>query len=154
MRSGPVAWATPARPGSSAIAKSAKARRLRKGKRLKVKGKSGGGGGKRPCPLGVGMFTAPNNSAIMGSVPKGRQGVAGALLAAARTVGFASGVAVAGLIYMTCLGSPQEKGSPEKIAHAVRAGMRVTAGIAVEAAVSSAVRGKTKKTEPLDSAFS
>ena len=104
--------------------------------------------------VGVGLFTAPNNSAIMGSVPKGRQGVAGALLAAARTVGFASGVAVAGLIYMTCLDSSQEKGAPEKIAHAVRMGLRVTAGIAVAAAVSSAVRGQTKKTEPLDSAFS
>ena len=91
--------------------------------------------------VGTGLFTAPNNSAIMGSVPRDRQGVAGAILAAARTVGFASGVAVAGLIYMTCLGSPQED-SPEMIARAVRVGMRLTAVIALAGAVSSAVRGR------------
>ncbi len=89
---------------------------------------------------GTGLFTAPNNSAIMGAVPKERQGVAGAILAAARTVGFASGVALAGLIYMACLGS-QTGGSPEAVARAVRVGLRVTAVFALAGAVSSAVRG-------------
>ena len=92
--------------------------------------------------VGAGLFTAPNNSAIMGSVPKGRQGVAGALLSAARTVGFASGVALAGLIYVTCLGSLRDEPPSERIAHAVRVGMRVTAAIACAGAVCSAVRGR------------
>ena len=91
--------------------------------------------------LGTGLFTAPNNSAIMGSVPRDRQGVAGAILAASRTVGFASGVALAGLIYMTCLGSSGDAGMPEAVAHAVRVGLRVTAVFALAGAVSSAVRG-------------
>ena len=98
--------------------------------------------------VGAGLFTAPNNSAIMGSVPKNRQGEAGAILAAARTVGFASGVALAGLIYVACLGSPREEGVSERTARAVRSGLRLTAAIAVAGAVSSAVRGQTKKTEP------
>ncbi|MHB0913952.1 MAG: MFS transporter [Armatimonadota bacterium] len=49
--------------------------------------------------LGVGLFTSPNNSAIMGAAPPERRGVAGAVLAAARNMGFAIGVAIAGLVY-------------------------------------------------------
>jgi EmrB/QacA subfamily drug resistance transporter len=92
---------------------------------------------------GSGLFTAPNNSAIMGSVPKDRQGIAGAILAAARTVGFASGVALAG-IYLICLGASHEAGHPAAIAHAVRVGMRVTSAIALSAAACSALRGRRR----------
>lgn len=42
--------------------------------------------------LGVGLFTTPNNSAIMGAAPRDRQGVASGLLAAARNVGMVCGV--------------------------------------------------------------
>ena len=98
--------------------------------------------------LGVGLFTAPNNSAIMGSAPNERQGVAGAILAAARTVGFASGVTLAGLIYTVCFGAAMGGGSAEGVAHAVRRGMCVTSAIAVAGAISSALRGQTKRTEP------
>jgi EmrB/QacA subfamily drug resistance transporter len=49
---------------------------------------------------GMGLFTSPNNSELMGSAPPERQGVAGALLAAARNLGFGVGVAAAGTIYM------------------------------------------------------
>jgi EmrB/QacA subfamily drug resistance transporter len=91
--------------------------------------------------VGVGMFTAPNNSAIMGSVPKNRQGVTGALLAAARTVGFATGVAMAGLIYTAALNGPHETATPENIARAVRTGMRAIAFFALAAAACSLLRG-------------
>ena len=92
--------------------------------------------------VGAGLFTSPNNSAIMGSVPKNRQGVAGALLGTARTVGFASGVAMAGLIYMARLGAPGGTETPAEIAAAVRMGLRVAAGLALVAAVCSALRGR------------
>ncbi|MEN6337203.1 MAG: DHA2 family efflux MFS transporter permease subunit [Phycisphaerales bacterium] len=90
---------------------------------------------------GVGLFTAPNNSAIMGSVPLERRGVAGAILAAARTVGFASGVAMAGMIYQICLDGGRT-GSAEGIAHAVRAGMHATVLAALSGAACSALRGR------------
>jgi EmrB/QacA subfamily drug resistance transporter len=90
---------------------------------------------------GSGLFTAPNNSAIMGSVPKDRQGVAGAILAAARTVGFAAGVALAG-IFLTCFGTAHEAGHPDQIAHAVGVGMRVTAVITLCGAACSLLRGR------------
>ena len=91
--------------------------------------------------VGVGMFTAPNNSAIMGSVPRNRQGVAGALLAAARTMGFASGVALAALVYTTCLGPQAAAAEPEAIARAVRTGLRLTAFAAFGGAFFSLLRG-------------
>ncbi len=95
------------------------------------------------CGAGSGLFTAPNNSAIMGSVPRDRQGVAGAILAAARTVGFASGVALAG-IYLVALGAAHEVGRPDQIAHAVGAGLRLTAGIALAGAACSLLRGRRR----------
>ena len=94
--------------------------------------------------VGAGLFTAPNNSAIMGSVPKNRQGVTGALLAAARTVGFATGVAIAGLIYTTALGARPELAAPEDIARAVRLGMRILALFALAGAACSLLRGNRR----------
>ncbi len=91
--------------------------------------------------FGVGLFTAPNNSAILGSVPSRHQGVAGALLAAARTVGFATGVAIAGLVYATALGGAPETARPAEIAQAVRLGMRIIALFALAGAVCSVLRG-------------
>ena len=52
-----------------------------------------------PIGLGMGVFQTPNNSAIMGSVPKGRSGVAGGLLALTRTLGNTTGIAVLGTIW-------------------------------------------------------
>lgn len=90
--------------------------------------------------LGAGLFTAPNNSAIMGAAPTARHGVAGAMLAAARTTGFASGIALAGLIYMSRAGHSATP-EPAAVVAAVRNGLWVTAGAALLAAVGSLLRG-------------
>ena len=57
----------------------------------------------RLAPIGVGMgvFQSPNNSAIMGAVPKRALGVASSLLAETRTLGNVVGVAVLGAIWAT-----------------------------------------------------
>jgi EmrB/QacA subfamily drug resistance transporter len=91
--------------------------------------------------LGAGLFTAPNNSAIMGAVPPNRQGVAGAILAAARTMGFAAGVALAALVYTTALGPGAASPAPDAIAGAVRMGMRITVLAALAGAACSLLRG-------------
>jgi EmrB/QacA subfamily drug resistance transporter len=49
--------------------------------------------------IGTAVFTQPNNSAIMGSAPSHRRGVAAATLATARTTGQLLGVATAGAVY-------------------------------------------------------
>ena len=46
--------------------------------------------------IGTGMFQSPNNSAIMGSVPPSRLGIASGVIAAMRSVGMVIGIAVAG----------------------------------------------------------
>lgn len=49
--------------------------------------------------LGVGLFQSPNNSAIMGSVPRHRLGIASGMLATMRNVGMVMGIAVAGAVF-------------------------------------------------------
>lgn len=55
----------------------------------------------RMIPLGIGMgiFQSPNNSAIMGSVPKERLGIASGLLSVSRTLGQTVGIAVVGAFW-------------------------------------------------------
>ena len=49
--------------------------------------------------LGIGIFISPNNSALMGSAPGYRQGIAAGLLATARNVGMVLGVGLSGAIF-------------------------------------------------------
>jgi MFS family permease len=53
--------------------------------------------------LGTGTFISPNNSAIMGSAPRHRQGIAAGILATARSTGMVLGVGLAGAIFTTIL---------------------------------------------------
>lgn len=55
----------------------------------------------RFIPIGVGMgtFQSPNNSAIMGSAPRERLGVASGLLSLTRTIGQTTGIAIMGAIW-------------------------------------------------------
>jgi len=54
-----------------------------------------------PVGIGLGVFNAPNNSAIMGSVPRMRLGIASGLLAVTRTLGQTVGIAVLGALWAT-----------------------------------------------------
>jgi len=47
---------------------------------------------------GTGMFQSPNNSAVMGSVPRTRLGIAGSVLATTRNVGMVLGIVTGGLL--------------------------------------------------------
>jgi MFS family permease len=49
--------------------------------------------------LGMGLFQPPNNSAIMGALPRERLGSGGGMLATARTTGMAIGIALAGALF-------------------------------------------------------
>lgn len=48
--------------------------------------------------LGTGLFQAPNNSAVMGTVPVQRFGIAGAIISTVRNVGMVFGLAFAGAV--------------------------------------------------------
>jgi len=48
--------------------------------------------------LGTGLFQPPNNSAVMGSVPKYRLGIAGGVMSAIRNAGMVFGIAIGGAV--------------------------------------------------------
>ncbi len=52
-----------------------------------------------PLGFGAGLFQSPNNSAIMGSAPRERLGVASGLMAISRTLGQMTGIAVIGAVF-------------------------------------------------------
>lgn len=52
-----------------------------------------------PLGLGMGTFQTPNNSAIMGAVPRERLGVASGLLSTTRTFGATAGIAALGTLW-------------------------------------------------------
>ncbi len=51
--------------------------------------------------VGMGMFITPNNSAVIGSAPQGKLGVAGGVLNMMRSLGLVFGVNISGLIFTT-----------------------------------------------------
>ncbi len=89
--------------------------------------------------LGVGLFTSPNNSALMGAVPAQRRGVTSGVLSTARTLGMLLGIGLAGAVYATALaGTGSEDGAA--VVWAANVGLLVASGLALVGAVTSAVR--------------
>lgn len=93
--------------------------------------------------IGGGLFTSPNNSAIMGSAPREKQGVAGAILAAARNIGFAVGMAAGGAIYAARLMALESISTkPNAVAGAMHDATTAVAFVAVIGVIISATQGK------------
>ena len=55
------------------------------------------------CGLGIGIFISPNTSALMGSAPRARQGIAAGIMATSRNVGMVLGVGLAGAVFNTVI---------------------------------------------------
>jgi EmrB/QacA subfamily drug resistance transporter len=89
--------------------------------------------------LGVGVFIAPNTSALMGSAPKNRQGVAAGTLATARNVGMVLGVGMAAAVF-TSVRALHPDGSIALFA-GFTAAMYLAVGAACLGAITSFVRG-------------
>jgi EmrB/QacA subfamily drug resistance transporter len=84
--------------------------------------------------FGVGLFTSPNTSAALGSVPRPRRGIASGVLATARNLGMVLGIGVGGAIFTSMLAP-----GPAAIAEAASAGLLSAAIIAALGAVTSAL---------------
>jgi EmrB/QacA subfamily drug resistance transporter len=89
--------------------------------------------------VGIGMFNAPNSSAVMGAVPSAQRGVAAAILSTARTLGNTLGLGLAGAIFTTVLAG-QAMTDPLPVIHAVSVGFTTTSVLALVAACTSAAR--------------
>ena len=91
--------------------------------------------------LGTGTFISPNNSAIMGSAPGQRQGIAAGILATARSTGMVLGVGLAGAIFTTIMA---ESVGENTIYAATRASFIIAAILAAIGAFTSAVKKQGK----------
>lgn len=84
-----------------------------------------------PLGIGFGVFNAPNNSAIMGSVPPEYMGIGGGLLTITRLLGQITGIAVLGSIWATSVAAASNGALPPEGASAAApaaqvAGLRTT----------------------------
>ena len=97
--------------------------------------------------LGTGIFISPNNSALMGSAPKSRQGIAAGILATARNFGMVLGVGIAGAIFTTTLAhgstgliAPGGSNETETVFRALQLSFMTAALIAFLGVITSLVR--------------
>ena len=81
-----------------------------------------------PLGLGMGIFQSPNNSAVMGSVPRERLGVVSGVNVIARTLGRTAGVAALGALWagrVSVYAGPEFSGGVTEAATAAQiAGLR------------------------------
>jgi len=86
--------------------------------------------------LGTGIFVAPNTSALMGSAPAHRQGMAAGVQATARYSGMIVGIGVAGAIFTSFL----TRHTPIALFQGIRASFLVAAFASFLGCLTSAVR--------------
>jgi len=83
-----------------------------------------------PVGIGIGIFQSPNNSAVMGAVPRERLGVVSGLLSITRTLGQTIGIAVLGTVWAgrvaASAGTALTGGATSAPATAQAAGLRDT----------------------------
>lgn len=84
--------------------------------------------------LGTGTFISPNSSALMGSAPRNRLGIASSVLAEARNVGMVLGVGLAGAVFTSLLGTAATSPNPAFF-HALSVSFFVAAGVAAAGSV-------------------
>jgi len=110
--------------------------------------------------VGQAIFQSPNNSALLGSVPRDMQGSASGFLATGRTMGQSLSVALAGAIFAGLGGSAagqaltmhpaahQVTALQQTFAHSFQVAFLVSAAIAAIGVFTSLVRGKEERKRP------
>jgi MFS family permease len=88
--------------------------------------------------VGIGLFTSPNTSAILGAAPPTRRGVASGVLATARSFGMVLGIGIGGAIFTTLAAQAPAGQVPSTIVEAADAGLLAAAFLALIGAVISA----------------
>jgi MFS family permease len=105
---------------------------------------------------GMGLFTTPNTSVVMGSAPAERRGVAGATLATMRNIGMVFGEAIAAMILssiMAARGAALGGAAADPAwAPAFESGMRATCVVAAVAALGAAALTMMRAVRPAGAA--
>jgi EmrB/QacA subfamily drug resistance transporter len=92
--------------------------------------------------VGLGLFTPPNNAAIMGAVPREQSGLASGVLNMTRGLGTAMGLAFTSLVFGLVAGS--EHASVTLVTHGFEASAAFLGLIALMAMVLAGMRGRTQ----------
>jgi EmrB/QacA subfamily drug resistance transporter len=97
--------------------------------------------------LGMGLFQSPNNSIVMGSVPKDRLGIAGGTLGMVRNLGMVTGIAISGAVLTSGIQSNQAAGLVYEAAFlgGFHDAFMVAAVICSVGIITSLMRGKRGK---------
>lgn len=97
--------------------------------------------------LGSGLFVPPNNSSIMGAAPRERQGIASALLAAARNVGMVTGITISSTVFPLLRSAAERAGTvpDEAFLTAFGGTLLVAVGLASVSALLSMFRPMAQK---------
>jgi MFS family permease len=90
--------------------------------------------------FGIGVFISPNSSALLGSAPRNRQGIASGILATARNVGMVLGIGLSGAIFTTML-ERSSTGDSLTLVSAVQTSYLAVTGAAILGIFVSALRG-------------
>jgi predicted MFS family arabinose efflux permease len=93
--------------------------------------------------IGTGLFTSPNNSAVMGAASRARMGTAAGLLATSRSLGMALGTATAAAVIALRMPAhlAEHGGAMVATLASYQDGFLVAGGVALLAAMTSMVRG-------------
>ena len=94
------------------------------------------------CGAGMGLFQPPNNSAVMGTLPRERLGSGGGMLATARNMGMVVGVSVASALFRARAGDVAV--APERFLAGYRAALLVGAAFALAAGGAALVRDRRR----------
>lgn len=94
--------------------------------------------------VGMGLFQSPNNSSVMGAVPRTKLGVAGGVNSLVRNVGMVTGIAFSVSLFVALLGFYQRNGLPYQAAFMSSQAtvFRAAAVFALAGLFFSTVRGK------------
>lgn len=97
--------------------------------------------------IGNGLFQSPNNSAIMGSVPRARLGVASSFIALVRNLGMVTGLSLAGAVFEARQAAYQAQGlaGPRGFLRSFGETYWIATGILLLAMVASLVGGSQGK---------
>ncbi|HEY32353.1 MAG TPA: MFS transporter [Dehalococcoidia bacterium] len=94
--------------------------------------------------FGLGMFSSPNNSSIMGSVPRQSLSTGSAMIAMIRQVGMSSGMAIAGAIFAWLTGDiPINTLDAPSLVNAFQNSLLIAAIICSISIITSWVRGRS-----------
>ena len=90
--------------------------------------------------LGTGTFISPNTSALMGSAPRNRQGIAAGVMATARNTGMVLGVGISGAILTTIM----DEAIPGTFFRAIQVGFLAAMVAALIGAAAAVIRKNEK----------